>query len=269
MPLSASPVFALVRRLPASLSLLAACAITAAAQTHTPVVLRGDDPAATREQVLADAELLEGYARSSAYGSGLRARAAQEAERLRARLAQGDFRTGDRIFVRVSGSAELEDTLVVDDSLSVSLRSFGSLSLVGVLRSEAAARVRDRVRATALNADVFARPLLRLAVFGPVGAPGYLMTPMDARLDDVIRQAGGPLQTADPSRLRVVRGDVVALSSAEVRSAIVSGNTLAQLGLRDGDYLMLEPAPIPWDRASVLQIAGIIVAPLLTAVLLR
>lgn len=230
---------------------------------------RGSNPAATREQVLAEAQRLEAFSASTAYGPRLRRRAADEAANLRRRLESGDFRTGDRIFVRVSGSATFADTVVVDDSTAVFIGSFGSVSLASALRSEAPTRVKDRARATARDAEVVVQPLLRVAVFGPVAAPGYLHSPMDARLDDVLSRAGGPLQTADPMRMRVVRGGVEQLSSVAVRAAIVSGRTLADLGIRDGDFLVLEPARAPWDRTSTFQIAGLIVGPLLTAALLR
>ncbi len=230
---------------------------------------RGSDPAASREEVTAEAARLEAVAASPAYGLRLRARATRGAETLRTRLERGDFRAGDRIIVKVSGNASFDETLVVDDSLTVFVGSFGAVSLTGVLRAEAAERVRSRVRNTARDAEVLVRPLLRVAVFGPVAQPGYQLAPLDARLDDVLTAAGGPLQTADPMRMRMVRNNSETISNSEVRSAIVNGRTLAELGVRDGDFLVIDAARQPWDRTIVLQVVSLIAGPLLAAALLR
>jgi hypothetical protein len=70
-------------------------------------------------------------------------------------------------------------------------------------------------------------------------------------------------------RMRVVRNNTETISSGEVRAAIVNGRTLADLGVRDGDFLVIDAARPPWDRTTALQVAGLFAGPILAAVLLR
>src|SRR5438105_3922021 len=55
---------------------------------------------------------------------------------IRARLENGDFQAGDRIFIRVEGDSILTDTVTVVEGLQLPIRGLGSIPLHGVLRSE-------------------------------------------------------------------------------------------------------------------------------------
>lgn len=224
---------------------------------------------ATRTQLTTELERLQGLAQSPAYGSRIRERAAREATAIQQRLARGDFQAGDRFTLEVSGTVVVSDTLTVPSSGRVQVPSFGEVDVSGVLLTELEDVVRRHVVESVRDAAVTVRPLVRIAVFGAVTTPGYQSIPLETRLDALLSGAGGPSADADPSNLRVLRGDEVLLRGADVLEAIADGATLGSLGLREGDYLSVSPRPPPWDRAATLSIITIITGPLLAFLLVR
>jgi hypothetical protein len=248
-------------------SLLACALLPAMVAAQDP---GADDWRATRAQLERRAQDLERAAASPAYGERLRANARAQLQLVRRRLADGDFRIGERILVRIDGqTVQVIDTLMVQDSLIVAIPNIRRVRLEGVLRSELEALMTREVGAVVLNAVVSAQPLMRVAVFGQVADPGYLSVPADTRVDQLITIAGGPTMDADIGKARLVRGDTVLVDAKAIQLAIAEGRALSTLDLRDGDALMVPEQPLPWNRESTLQIISMIVMPLITIVLIR
>ena len=65
-----------------------------------------------------------------------RMKAMEQLADLRTRLAEGDFRVGDRFFSTVTMDTSRSDTLSIRDGLLVSVANLPDVSLKGVLRSE-------------------------------------------------------------------------------------------------------------------------------------
>ena len=159
-------------------------------------------------------------------------RSASEATLIRRRLGEGDFRVGDRIYIEIEAtilfgpeaiaqtSNDVQDTVTVLEDSRITVRGIGEISLAGVLRSELQARVTAAVSEVMLNARSTTRPLVRLAVFGSVGRPGYYTVPVETRIDDLVMLAGGPTIDASTGKMRMVRGDTVVLDEDEVRAAV-------------------------------------------------
>jgi len=237
----------------------------ARAQTLGP----SGDWAASRAEITAELERYRQFAASPAYSTQARAKASRYASQLERRLQDGDLRAGDRLMVQVTGSVPLNDTVTVLDGQTLELPRFGLVSVAGVLRSELDAKLREFVNATVRDATVSVRPLIRVAVYGSVGAPGYQAVPLETRLDELIMLSGGPTSEADPNRMRVMRGDAVVLQPQEVLAAIADGHTVGWLGLREGDRLTLDVRTPPWDRGTTLQIVGLFAFPIITTLLVR
>lgn len=220
---------------------------------------------------------LDALASSTAYSERARARSTREAANIRRRLSEGDFRVGDRIFLSIEGGAQdaqgatvsPQDTLTVLDGSRISLRNVGEISLVGVLRSELQGRVNSAVNEVILNARATTRPLVRLAVFGAVGQPGYYNVPLETRLDNLVMLAGGPTATASTGNMRMVRGDTIILDPSEVRSLISTGAVVGSMGLQEGDQLFVEVGSQPLDRQTTLQLVLLFVSPIISALLFR
>lgn len=243
-----------------------ACAASAnVVRAQTPVPAGHE----SRSALEAELESYSAFANSPAYSQRTRDAARLSAAQLRSRLEQGDFKPGDRFSVRVSGSVTFVDTITVLNGPSAQIGTFGDLSLAGVLRSEIEDAVRGRVAETVRDAGVTVRVLVRIAVFGAVAQPGYRVVPLETRLDELLMSAGGPAPDADPTQIRVMRGDAVLLSGNRVLTAIAAGETVGSLGLLEGDLVSVEPRELPWNRAATLQLVTVFATPLVTFFLLR
>lgn len=179
-----------------------------------------------------------------------------EAWLLRTRLRRGDFQEGDRIVVMIDvpglpaadpasprgASSASGDTLILRAGKVAQfamLPTIPDLSLDGVLRSELGDTISAHLRKYLRNPTVRATPLVRLAVMGAVGRPGWYATPTDVVLADVIMQAGGVSAEADVANTVVKRAGEVIWSASEVRVALADGLSLDRLHLRAGDEVFV------------------------------
>jgi len=219
---------------------------------------------ATRAELESAAIALDRLAASTAYSEKTRATARAQAAQVRSRLVEGDFIVGDRIEVRVGGEIPLIDTVTVMEARRISLRGIREVSLVGVLRSELQLKLSADLLEVVRNATVSARPMMRIAVLGSVGTPGYLSVPGGTTLDELLTLSGGLATDAAAEKVTIVRADTLLFDSQGVRLAIAAGQTLDALSLRDGDALRVPRQSPPWDRTATLSIVTLFLAPLIT-----
>jgi hypothetical protein len=195
----------------------------------------------TRPQLQAAAATAEKQGRTS------------EAWLLRSRLVKGDFQEGDRIVVTLENTPRV-DTMQVRTGKILQFVGMTDLSLDGVLRSELTEALRSHLAKYLKNPGVRVTPLLPIAVFGNVGAPGYYYVSADAVLRDVIMRAGGP-RTGDLGRVQVRRERQTIWNHKDVRTAISEGLSIDRLHLRAGDEIVVAE-PRRFSAASLLSIAS-------------
>jgi len=192
-----------------------------------------------------------------------------EAWLLRSRLEKGDFQDGDRILVQVEGANIFTkpETLIVQNGKGgkhIELPRMADLPLDGVLRAELVDRIRQHLSQYLKEPVVRATPLVRVAVLGSVGHPGYFYTAADIPLTDVIMQAGGPGGNADLGKVSIRRGSEVIWDGKDTRAALADGMSIDQLHMRAGDEITVgEKRNFPWT--TVLSI-GI---PIITVIVTR
>jgi protein involved in polysaccharide export with SLBB domain len=180
-----------------------------------------------------------------------------EARAIRERLSQGDFKVGDRVFVRVSGQPTLTDTFDIRSGTELRLPGYDPLIVAGSLRSELESKVSTHVARLLKNPSVTVIPLIRVSVTGAVGRPGFYNLPTDALLSDVIMKAGGPSSNGDLNKVEVRRGNDVFLSSDKSRLAMSVGKSLDDLRFQGGESIVVPPQHrMSWT--TVLQAAGTI-----------
>lgn len=226
-------------------------------------------PSATRAELETALGQRESWAASSSYSSRLRARARLDAQLIRERLREGDFRVGDRLLLRVEGAVPFNDTVTVLQGPRILVPGLAAVDVSGTLRSELTNKLQTAFRQTVLDATVAVQPLARVAVFGAVANPGYQLVTFESRVDELLTAAGGPVGDTRPNRFSIMRGDTVLVDAEGVATAIAAGRTLGELSVRDGDFLTVKPISAPWDRGAILSVVGIFAAPLLTALLIR
>ena len=163
----------------------------------------------------------------------------RNAEVVRERLSDGDFRVGDLIVLTVQGFDSLSNTFTVRDGELLSLPGIPDIPLHGVLRSEIRSYLTEQLSRYLRHPEVRATTMLRLAVLGEVGKPGYYKVATDAPLSEALMAAGGPTSGSDLGRAVVRRSGQELLSRGDLRDALASGATPDQLNLRAGDELVV------------------------------
>ena len=83
-------------------------------------------------------------------------------------------------------------------------------------------------------------------------------------MDHVLTLAGGPVADAAAQMTTLMRGDTLLLDRKQLMLAVVDGATLDELGVIDGDALIVPPRRPPWDRTMTLTIVTLIFTPLIT-----
>ncbi|MBT8488781.1 MAG: SLBB domain-containing protein [Gemmatimonadetes bacterium] len=193
-------------------------------RTRTELQQRLDD----YERLLASSELDEEE----------RGRMTLEASTIRQRLQYGDFRVGDRILLSVEGEEEtLPDTVLVEPGQVVDLPLIGVVPVGGVLRSEISEHFTEELSAFFVEPEVRASGLVRVAILGSVGQPGFYTMPAEMVLGDAIMAAGGPSQTANVDQVRIRRGGEQIMDGGQTRIALQQGFTLDQLNIQGGDQI--------------------------------
>ena len=183
---------------------------------------------------------------------------AREAAAIRTRLARGDFRVGDRILLTVEGEKELSDTFTVGLGGQLTLPLIGNVPLDGVLRSELQDYLTHRLAQNLRDPEVRTRAFVRLSVQGAVTHPGYYGVPADAPLSDALMAAGGTMQEANLSRLRIERDGKPLWEGKALQQAIAEGRTLDGAGLVAGDQVIV-PRRGGSNAGEVLRLVGVLV----------
>ena len=222
----------------------AAHAVVLAACVAIPSVLSaqaGNSPLrrASRASLDSLAARYDLAAQSPAYSPVLRTEAQARAAAIRTRLTQGDFQPGDRIELVVEQYPELTDTLAVQGNRTLQLQGIGALPLEGVLRSELEEHVRQAVARIIRDPRLQARAFVRIGLNGAFNAPGYYLVDSDLPLTELMMRGGGPARDAEADEARIDRGNVVVVPPPDFREALRMGATVEQLGLREGDTVVI------------------------------
>jgi protein involved in polysaccharide export with SLBB domain len=202
--------------------------------------------------------LLEEYQEalaSPAYSESVKRSIRTDAEAIRGRLTNGDFRVGDRIALYVQGEPNLPDTVQVEPGPMIVLPLFGEIPLDGVLRAEISEHLTQAFSRYIRDPVVRASGLMRLSVQGAVGQPGFFTMPAEMLLGEALMVAGGPSSDADMDNLRIRRGTRLVLEGEALQEAVRQGLTLDQLNLQAGDEIVV-PEAVP--GGSLLRNLGLI-----------
>jgi protein involved in polysaccharide export with SLBB domain len=207
--------------------------IPAAATSQTTPSPDAGRPQISRAELEVLLRQLESQSGSSSGGQ-----AKAQAELIRRRLQEGDFQVGDQIEITIEGEEKIP-TLTVDAGRRLTIPDLGGLSLQGVLRSELERKVLEHVSRYIQNPVVRATSLLRIAVIGQVGKPGFHSVPAQTALPEAIMTAGGPTATAKFENIRIQRMGERIWEGTQLRQALADGRTLDQLSLRSGDEIIV------------------------------
>jgi polysaccharide export outer membrane protein len=230
-------------------ALLLAVALTTLAPLTPPAVLAQvlpDSDPGRSVRTRADLERLlaeyDAALASPAYSESVKRAVRADAQRVRTRLRDGDFRVGDRIALYVQGESNLPPDVPVESGPAISLPLFGEISLHGVLRSEISDHLTKELGRFIKDPVVRADGLMRLSIQGEVGSPGFYVVPAEMLVGEALMVAGGPGSQADLDALRIERGSDRLMEGEELQEAMRDGRTLDQLNLQAGDQIVLPQA---------------------------
>lgn len=195
---------------------------------------------------------------SPAYSEAVKRGIRADAELIRARLRDGDFRVGDRITLDVQGEPTLPDTVVVESGPMIVLPLFGEIPLGGVLRSEIQAHLTQAFARFIREPVVRANGHIRMSVQGQIARPGFFTMPAEILVSDALMVAGGPTPASNMDAIRIERGPAVLLEGEDLQEAIRNGLTLDQLNLQAGDQIVVPERRTGEFLGTVGLVAGII-----------
>jgi polysaccharide biosynthesis/export protein len=155
------------------------------------------------------------------------------------------IRSGDRLYILVRGQESATAELQVREDGSIVHALAGKVELAGLSTTEAAARMRDRLKTMLVEPDVIvslaetAPP--RVSVVGEVREPGRFDAVQSDSLLALIAQAGGLTEFANKDRIFVVRQHPAPLRVRFRYEDLTGGDTRSgQFRLRDGDIVVVE-----------------------------
>lgn len=156
-------------------------------------------------------------------------------------VSAGDvgMRVGDRIILRVDGETQLTDTFTVTAGPALVLPVVGSIALAGVRREDLEKQVTTEIGRFIRNPVVRVRLLVRVAVLGEIGRPGFYSVPIDFLVNDVLMMAGGPSKEGKVEKIRIERNGEPVWESDSLKVAMAGGLTLAQLDVQPEDAIIV------------------------------
>jgi polysaccharide export outer membrane protein len=171
----------------------------------------------------------------------------------------GAFQMGDRVLIRVEGDSQLTNTYTVGPGPALVLPEIGAITLSEVRRTDVEAYLKQQLGRYLKDPVVHAKALLRVSVIGEVEHPGFNSVPVDVVLGDALMQAGGPTREAKVAAIRIERDGKPVLQADSLQAAFTHGLTMDQVGLRDGDRVIV-PRMVVRDAESKWRILGVIVS---------
>lgn len=207
------------------------------------VVVDGQRPLATREELERSLQSMPAKDRDGAKG-----------KIVRQRLAEGDILPGDKIRLSVVSDTTLSGTFTVRTDGTIVAPNIDPISVRGVLRSELEPHLAKELSKYLRNPTVTASSLVRIAVSGSVARAGFYDLPPESAASEAIVAAGGLGGDGDVQKTIVRRNAEPLYDKQQVREFFVSGASLDQMGLHTGDEFFVGRR----GSANVLPIIGAI-----------
>lgn len=238
--------------------LIAVALAGASVEAQVPLTTDPGSAMRTRDDLTRLLKEYEEALASPAYSESVKRGIRADAQVIRDRLQNGDFRVGDRITLYVEGETELPDTVQVEPGPKISLPRFGDISLAGVLRSEITPHLTEALAKFIRMPVVRATPMMRLSVQGAVARPGFYTMPASMLVGEALMVAGGPSPNANIDDLRIDRGTQQVLEGDALQEAMRNGLTLDQLNLQAGDQIVVPTQSNGTGLRNVLAVVGAI-----------
>ena len=220
--------------------------------------VKADTPDATRAELTTLLEQVQVRASDASLRPGDRTQAQNDVAAIRRRLEFGDFQAGDRFHLTFVADSVRRAELIVREGADVEFGALPPLSLKGVLRSELQTAIVRHLSRFYRAPEVRVQLLTRLLISGSVTRPGSYAMPPDIPLSDAMMAAGGPLPSANPDKIVVMRGGREIINETGFRRAVKDGQTIDQAGLQPGDEIRVPDRPRRnWTQFATFGLMGV------------
>jgi polysaccharide export outer membrane protein len=160
---------------------------------------------------------------------------------------------GDLVRIHVWGREEYSGQFQVDEEGKLHYPMLGEIDTGELTVAQLRDTLRTGLERLFSNPFVTITPLFRVAVLGHVRSPGLYTVDPTLSVLDLVALAGGPTPAANTDKITVYRSG--AASYVNYEDEALRGRTLAEVGVRSGDEVMV---PRKWfareDWFLVLQL---------------
>jgi polysaccharide export outer membrane protein len=175
---------------------------------------------------------------------------------------------GDRIFLSVPQRTDLNRELVVDENGRVTLPLIGDIQVGGLTAQDLESRLLIAIRDYYPSIETIVVSITQalsqvIYITGQVTTPGKYTFPTPPKLWGAIREAGGPLSTADLDRVRIIKDRSRGGTSTvvNVQQAIEFGTIEDLPDLDAGDTIIIPALEQVYTGSAGVNVIGAVVAP--------
>lgn len=178
-----------------------------------------------------------------------------------ARVAEMRPQTGDKVAVRVFGDPAFSDVATLDEMGRIMLPRIGmiqaSAMTIAALRDTVRARLSTILRDPAVEVSV----MRRVIVSGEVVRPGVYYAELSSSMGEMVSQAAGLKETANPGKVYLVRG------AERRRIENWEWSQAPEADLRSGDQIVVGRKS--WLSLNIIPVAGTAMAMVSLAISLK
>ena len=147
---------------------------------------------------------------------------------------------GDSIRIVVWRKPEMSGDFIVGPDGTITHPLYQVVRVGGIPFATAEANLRNFLARFEQDPQFVAEPLIRVAVSGEVGRPQVYAVRPETSIPDAVAQAGGPRETANKDRVRVLRRDAGGRQHQFYVSLVAPEATTAALRVHSGDQIVVE-----------------------------
>jgi protein involved in polysaccharide export with SLBB domain len=168
----------------------------------------------------------------------------------------GAVRSGDQVLIRIWRDADLSGTYTVDHNGNIVLPRLGVVSVSGRPADELQRWLRQEFEQFVPHPSIEITLLRRVGVHGEVRKPDLYMVDLTTTLRELIAQAGGLTEQADPNGIVIVRdGEQIRVGryeAAQFMTAELQSGDQIVIGRRN--WLLLNPLAIVSTATAVASL---------------
>jgi polysaccharide biosynthesis/export protein len=147
---------------------------------------------------------------------------------------------GDSIRVVVWRKPEMSGDFIVGPDGTITHPLYQAVRVGGVPFSTAEANLRNFLSRFEQDPQFVAEPLIRVAVSGEVGRPAMYALRPETSIPEAVAQAGGPRETGNKNKVRVLRTDAGGRQHQFFVSLIDPEGSTTALRVHSGDQIVVE-----------------------------